>query len=235
MTSLETGHLATFLRARGAVVNESLELFGKARGERGVFAVENIEKGELLLQLPASAVITACDNSDNVCGWMPTAARQASPVLRTALFLMREIALGAASEWAPYIASLPDTYDTLDQWSQTELAALVGTSVHDELSGLRDSSGDLVGPARVLWEKSIAPMVLGAPELWPGASLARFLNACAAVRARGFFDAAEGGGGPYLLPAIDMLNHARKGIATSLVVERRSGVDISGKSGSGER
>ena len=77
-------------------------------------------------------------------------------------------------------------------------------------------------------------MVLGAPELWPGASLARFLNACAAVRTRGFFDAAEGGGGPYLLPAIDMLNHARKGIATSLVVERRSGVDISGKSG-GER
>ena len=35
------------------------------------------------------------------------------------------------------------------------VGGLVGTSVHDELSGLRDSSGDLVGPARVLWEKSL--------------------------------------------------------------------------------
>lgn len=138
MTSVETERLATFLRAHGAEVHDALELFGKAKGERGVFATENIEQGELLLRLPASAVITACDNSDDVCGWMPAAIREASPVLRTALFLMHEVALGEASEWAPYIASLPTSYDTLDQWTQAELAALTGTSVHDELSGLRE-------------------------------------------------------------------------------------------------
>ena len=220
MTSVETERLATFLRAHGAEVHDALELFGKAKGERGVFATENIEQGELLLRLPASAVITACDNSDDVCGWMPAAVREASPVLRTALFLMHEVAIGEASEWAPYIASLPTSYDTLDQWTQAELAALTGTSVHDELSGLRDASGDLVGPARVLWEKSIAPMIAAAPHLWPNASLSAFLDACAAVRTRGFFDAAAGGGGPYLLPAIDMLNHSRKRITTTLVVER---------------
>ena len=66
-------------------------------------------------------------------------------------------------------------------------------------------------------------MVAAHEQLWPDASLGGFLHACAAVRTRGFFDAAAGGGGPYMLPAIDMLNHARDGTATSLSVERIDG------------
>jgi len=93
--------------------------------------------------------------------------------------------------------------------------------VYEELRGLRDAaSGDLVGPARLLWERSIAPIVAQRPDLWPDASVETFLRACAAVRTRGFYDTAPGGGGPYMLPAIDMLNHSCKGTATSLVVER---------------
>jgi hypothetical protein len=223
MTSLETSRLADFLRSRGAVVHESLELFGGARGgERGVYAVDPIKEGTLLLRLPASAVVRACENGPE-CDWMPSSARATSPMLRTALFLMREVALGQRSEWAPYLSRLPLTYDTLEHWSQEELAALRGTSVHDEISSLRDSSGDLVGPVRVLWDKDIAPIVAAAPEHWPGADLDAFLSACAAVRTRGFYDTAAGGGGPggpYMLPAIDMLNHARQATATTLVVER---------------
>ena len=110
MTSVETERLATFLRAHGAEVHDALELFGKAKGERGVFATENIEQGELLLRLPASAVITACDNSDDVCGWMPAAVREASPVLRTALFLMHEVDkdMNAANEFVDFLDAIED-------------------------------------------------------------------------------------------------------------------------------
>ena len=50
MTSVESDALASFLRSRGAVVHEALELFGAARGtdDRGVFAVEPIQQGTLL-------------------------------------------------------------------------------------------------------------------------------------------------------------------------------------------
>ena len=145
MVSLETERLAAFLRDRGAFVHDALELFGSSgsSGSRGVFAVEPIAKGALLLRLPAEAVLRACDNGPE-CEWMPDAARNASPMLRTALYLMREEALGPTSEWAPYVKSLPAAYDTLEQWSQDELAALSGTAVHDELSGLRDASGALL-------------------------------------------------------------------------------------------
>ena len=225
MVSVESERLATFLRSRGAHVHEDLEFFGRGpSGTRGVFAAAPIAKGELLLRLPRGAVLAACDAGDAACDWMPEGARNASPILRTALFLLRERALGEGSAWAPYMSTLPASYDTLEHWGQEELAALGGTSVHDELAGLRDKkTGDLDGPARVLWERSIAPMVEASPELWPDASLASFLHACATVRTRGFYDTAAGGGGPYMLPAIDMLNHACKGTATSLVVERGSG------------
>ena len=232
MTSLETERLANFLRASGATVHRELELFGKRGSERGVFATAPIAKGELLLRLPRAAVMTACEDDDE-CSWMPEEARKTSPMLRVALALLREEGQGKASRWHPYLSTLPPEYDTLEHWSQAELAALEGTSVHDELSGLRDASGDLVGPARVLYDKSIAPVVRAGPLHWPDPSLSAFLRGCAAVRTRGFYDTADGGGGPYMLPAIDMLNHARKGTATSLVVER-GGAGDGGKGDGGK-
>jgi hypothetical protein len=225
MASTESTTLASYLCSRGGFVHDDLELFGRSSGERerGVFTVGPIRRGELLLRLPRDAVICACENEDAECGWMPKAARTVSPVLRTALYLMRELALGDGSSWAPYLRMLPCEYDTLEHWTADELEALRGTSVHDELSGLRDASGSLVGAAEILWRKEIRPLVEAHPALWPDASLGAFLRACAAVRTRGFFDAAATGGaaGPYMLPAIDMLNHSRAGQATSLVVERR--------------
>ena len=100
MVSVESAALSDFLRSRGAFVHEHIELFGAARGgERGAFAVEPIRKGTLLLRLPERAVMRACEDGSE-CDWMPAAAREASPILRTALFLMREQALGPRSQWA---------------------------------------------------------------------------------------------------------------------------------------
>jgi len=115
--------------------------------------------------------------------------------------------------------------------AQNELALLSGTGVYDEIAKLRDPSGDLIGATRVLWDKSIAPIVERHSGLWPNCSLEAFLRTCAAVRTRGFFDTAEGGGGPYMLPAIDLLNHSRANTCTGLVVERsksRAAFDMDG-------
>lgn len=216
--SEETLRLAGWLQSRGGVVHEALELFARRpSGLRGVFALARIPCGTLLLRLPRSAVLSLCDGDPL---WMPRSTGDMSAVLRTALYLLREMAHGSASEWAPYIASLPNEYNTLDSWSSEEIEALRGTAVYDELAELRDvRTGHPVGPARVLWDRSIAPLVAQFQHLWPDASFDSFLHACATVRTRGFFDTA-GTGGPYMLPAIDMLNHSRAGTATSLVVER---------------
>ena len=212
-------HLADFLRSKGAFVHNGLDMFAhRASGIRGVFAAEPIAKGVLLLRLPRDAVLAACEDD---CEWMPEDARHFSPIIRTALSLLRERALGPCSSWYAYLATLPIEYDTVEHWALEELAALCGTSVYDELDGLRDTkTGEVVGAARVLWKSSIAPLVLAAPQVWPGASLDQFLHAFSTVQTRGFYDTAPGGGGPYMLPAIDMLNHACQGNATSLVVER---------------
>ena len=263
--------LTRWLRARGAAVHPDLDLYGvRPDGERGVFARRPIAKGDLLLRLPRSAVLSASDGcSATSLAWMPAAARALSPVLRMALCILRECALGETSEWAPYLATLPASYNTLEFWTQPQLEALRGTGVYDELSGLRDGSGDLIGATRVMWDKSVRPIVEASPELWPECSLESFLLACAAgthvsqlivgpcvtphpcharcpgkrevtrdhpircaVRTRGFYDTAEGGGGPYMLPAIDMLNHSLEGIASTLLVERSSAGEASEGDGS---
>lgn len=220
MPTAETAALVAWLEDRGAFVHPSLELFGQRDSqERGVFALQPIEEGELLLRLPRTAVICVCEDTDET-SWLPMEVRSMSAVVRTSLYLMRERALGENSDWAPYLDLLPKSYDTLENWAQAELEFLRGTSVHDHLSGLRDESGDLIGAARFVYDKQVGPVVRAHPQVWPDPSADAFLNACAAVRTRGFHDTGTDGGGPYLLPAIDMLNHARAGAATSLVVER---------------
>uniref|UniRef100_A0A7S3X245 SET domain-containing protein n=1 Tax=Emiliania huxleyi TaxID=2903 RepID=A0A7S3X245_EMIHU len=213
--------MVDWLANRGAHVHPELELFGEhpSRG-RGVFALAPIRKGELLLAVPRSAVVCACEESDSSSRWLPAEARAMSPMVRTALVLMREEALGDASSWAPYLSLLPRSYDTLENWSPVEIERLRGTAVYDHLAGLRDASGDLVGAARLVYDKQIGRVVREHPDLWPDPSLGAFLRACAAVRTRGFHDAGAAGCGPYMLPAIDMLNHARAGTATALLVER---------------
>ena len=174
--------LTRWLRARGAAVHPDLDLYGvRPDGERGVFARRPIAKGDLLLRLPRSAVLSASDGcSATSLAWMPAAARALSPVLRMALCILRESALEETSDWAPYLATLPASYNTLEFWTQPQLEALRGTGVYDELSGLRDGSGDLIGATRVMWDKSVRPIVEASPELWPECSLESFLLACAA-------------------------------------------------------
>ena len=214
MASHATTALSSWLASRGATVHPSLELFGEREGEaRGVYALAPIEKNELLLRLPRAAAMCACEPGDAGSSWLPAAAQSMSAVVRTSLVLMRELALGkgrsggasssagasegaseeGASAWGPYLHSLPGSYNTLEFWTLPELEALRGTVAYDYIAKLRDGAGSLVGPAKLVYEKEVAPMVEAHPELWPDASLGAFLHAVAAVRTRGFQDAGEGG------------------------------------------
>eukprot|EP00962_Isochrysis_galbana_P060374 scaffold34747_cov107-Isochrysis_galbana.AAC.1 len=58
----------------------------------------------------------------------PGFRRRRGPCRRgaTTLCLMRERALGPASDWAPYLRLLPKSYDTLENWSQAELHFFAG-------------------------------------------------------------------------------------------------------------
>ena len=205
----------------GAIVHPALDLFGvRADGERGVFAMGPIATGEVLLRLPPSAVLSACEGIG--CEWMPEELRRAdvSPGVRAALYLLRHSALGPAhSPWAAYFASLPEDIDTVESWSAAELDALRGTAAHDDLARISDpATGAIVGAATYLWTRQLAPLVLRHPTLWPGASLESFVRAWAIVSTRGFWRGAGAAArGPYLLPAMDLLNHSRANPATSLV------------------
>ena len=205
----------------GAIVHPALDLFGvRADGERGVFAMGPIAAGEVLLRLPPSAVLSACEGIG--CEWMPEELRRAdvSPGVRAALYLLRHSALGPAhSPWAAYFASLPEDIDTVESWSAAELDALRGTAAHDDLARISDpATGAIVGAATYLWTRQLAPLVLRHPTLWPGASLESFVRAWAIVSTRGFWRGAGAAArGPYLLPAMDLLNHSRANPATSLV------------------
>ena len=100
--SEKSNQLTAWLRARGATVHPSLELFGRcSSGEHGVFALTPIAAGDVLLSLPRSAVFTACESES--CDSMPDTARGFPPVLRTALALLRERAAGE-SPWAEYLS-----------------------------------------------------------------------------------------------------------------------------------
>ena len=163
-------------------------------------------------------MLSACEGIG--CEWMPEELRRAdvSPGVRAALYLLRHSALGTAhSPWAAYFASLPEDIDTVESWSAAELDALRGTAAHDDLARISDpATGAIVGAATYLWTRQT--LVLRHPTLWPGASLESFVRAWAIVSTRGFWRGAGAAArGPYLLPAMDLLNHSRANPATSLV------------------
>lgn len=226
--------LRSWLVSRGGTVHPSLDLCKLREDcvERGVFSTSPIATGELLLHLPRRCVMCACEypanipSGDETLDWMAALEQRLggklAPASRTALQLLREDGT-AETDWAPYMATLPQHFDGLEEWTVEELNMLRGTALYDRLQAMRDSgSGTLRSPASVVWTHDIAPFISHAAD--PGSTCythEQFARCAAAVRSRGFFDPGEDGSGPYMLPAIDMLNHRRgPGNATSLCVER---------------
>jgi len=142
---------------------------------------------------------------------------------RTPKIQRRAQAKGGASDYGPYLASLPPACGSLLYWSDAERGALAGSSLAGR--GSRD-----VGE---LYSRHVAPILAGRPDLWPPAScgLDAFRHAAAMVQSRAFHLSAADGEAPaasgaagasgaaapppdaapagaWLLPAVDMINHS---------------------------
>ncbi|KAF8059667.1 setd6 [Scenedesmus sp. PABB004] len=225
-----------WLTERGGFVNPKLSLFSlQGDGDRGVTVREDVEEGEQLLLVPLSATLhLAVDDTSAPGARLPATCRPElaafleeqrpplSPFIATALMLLAETGSslqdgelgsgGSGGGFAPYFATLPegDTH-CLINWSDDERAALAGTSL------------DLPGAAPIgeLFERDIAPRLAAAPQLFPAPlrTAAAFRRAADMVQTRAFHMAKdnwltgateEATEELYLIPAVDMLNHASR-------------------------
>ncbi|KAJ3699218.1 hypothetical protein LUZ61_002923 [Rhynchospora tenuis] len=101
-------------------------------GERGLVALKNIRKGEKLLFVPPSLVITS--DSDWTRPEVGDVMRRNSvpdwPLLAT--YLISEASLDTASRWKNYISALPRQPYSLLYWTRSELDAfLVASPIRD--------------------------------------------------------------------------------------------------------
>ena len=94
---------------------------------RGVFASDTIEKGTLLIKIPVELAVQGQSLPEKYSQQQ----QHASPWLRciAAYFQMASSSSPSSNDKAPYMASLPESYETLWQWTDEEIDTfLAGTS-----------------------------------------------------------------------------------------------------------
>ena len=141
---------------------------------RGCVATRDIKEGDVLVEVPEAAIITA---DDSVAGSALVAfglggealLHEYSPRLeREALVLavMAEMSRGEESEFAPYLAALPTlraTHSPLG-WSGAELAELEGTSALNRMTSAEDESLELPSMTADHWKHVARPFLQRNPE-----------------------------------------------------------------------
>ena len=148
---------------------------------RGCVATRDIKEGDVLVEVPEAAIITA---DGSVAGSALVAfglggealLHEYSPRLeREALVLavMAEMSRGEESEFAPYLAALPTlraTHSPLG-WSGAELAELEGTSALNRMTSADDESLELPSMTADHWKHVARPVLQRNPEFarMPGA------------------------------------------------------------------
>ena len=227
--------------AASGLVHPALELREDATTTvvRGVFATRAIRQGEVLIRLPEASTVNGRAHPDRY--FASTAdnnvnndERQASPWLRC-LAAYLQAATSKTTTAAPYIASLPASYETLWQWSDTEISDfLAGTSPPSSVASLADSWKLDRTALRQRYREQIRPYLVHCGIMDDCQSrppptddcrssvfekeFQQFAEACQVLSTRGFHmeannkrtadPAASIRTGPFLLPVIDLLNHA---------------------------
>eukprot|EP00934_Nitzschia_sp_Nitz4_P005070 Nitzschia sp. Nitz4//scaffold89_size161592//46758//48344//NITZ4_002369-RA/size161592-processed-gene-0.38-mRNA-1//-1//CDS//3329559589//5060//frame0 len=223
-SSLIWNDLVAWVQKEGGSIHDSLELKGLGPS-RGVFAKESISKGETLIRLPPSCVLS----SQNISG-VPS-ERPASPWLKCLAAFYQ--ANGSNDKfWEPYLQSLPEEYETLFQWTDNQVRDfLAGTTLGDMIQADRqdDSMNKRYKLAVRPYLQSLGLLPSnGGGDI--GNEMTPFLRACMTISTRGFHmrgtkaanlanDTVAGDNnddassddtnnhGPFLLPIIDLLNH----------------------------
>jgi len=207
-----------WLQSQGAFVHESLNLFAPLpNGDRGLVAKSAIKRDTQLLLIPKALCIhfpLAGSSSPSLAASGAAGAVLAardprpSPFMSTVLLLMAEKALGGASSYAPYVGLLPTATDALLAWSEAELAELKGTLLEHKAAE----------KCAAVYEREVLPIIQPHPDIWPQGSCDAdaFEWAAGMVQSRAFHLVSDNwltgthteGVDQFLIPAIDMLNHA---------------------------
>ena len=251
-------NLVSWIRNQGGEIHSSLDLDVVDKSSRGIKATADIDEGSVLIRLPAklaldgSGLPTAYEVKD-ASGRDDTGKRTASPWLRCLTSLLTESA-GArgqatkknagddAINFAPYLNSLPESYDTLmdeRSWSNEDVATLLaGTALGTVVTEERK-----VDMMNQRYKLSIVPylqhvgLVAANDSSNSDNDYEDFKKACACVSTRGFHlqqgdqqksKAADTNdySGPYLLPYIDLLNHCTEKKCTTLQRDTTDGAFV---------
>lgn len=94
-------------------------------GGRGLCAVRDLQKGQLILRVPKSALMTSqslISNDHRLSIFVPKFSLSSTQILTVAL--LNEVAKGKRSWWYPYLTQFPSNYDILSSFDQFEIQAL---------------------------------------------------------------------------------------------------------------
>ncbi|KAF1837820.1 RuBisCO-cytochrome methylase [Decorospora gaudefroyi] len=119
-----------WLRQSGAEISPKIapqDLRDKDAG-RGVVATQTIAENEFLFRIPRSTILSVENSILSTEIPAPTFAHL-GPWLSLILVMLYEYQNGNVSNWAPYFAVLPQSFDTLMFWADDELAQLEASAV----------------------------------------------------------------------------------------------------------
>ncbi|CAN6210687.1 unnamed protein product [Urochloa humidicola] len=104
----------------------------------GLVAARDLPRGEVVAEVPKKlwmdADAVAASDIGRACG----GGGGLRPWVAVSLLLLREVARGADSPWAPYLAILPRQTDSTIFWSEEELLEIQGTQLLSTTVGVKE-------------------------------------------------------------------------------------------------
>ncbi|XP_072977733.1 fructose-bisphosphate aldolase-lysine N-methyltransferase, chloroplastic isoform X1 [Typha angustifolia] len=190
----ECGEFLPWLQQKAGSEISSVLFLGNSIFGKSLYASRSIQAGDCVLKVPYSAQITL--------DMLPLEISQLllhgiDNVSQLALVLMAEQKLGAESEWAPYINSLPhmDEMHNTIFWSKDELCMIHQSPVYKETLEQKE---------HIEKEYSaIQPVLDQFPQMFGDTQLENFMHAYALVSSRAWRTSK----GVSLIPFADFLNH----------------------------
>lgn len=206
--------LTTWVREHGGMVHDALALTNDSTTGRGLVATRAILQHEVLIQLPIQLAVGGQDFPAEE--WNPDNNTTASPWLRCLAAYYERAAAPQATEFLPYVQSLPEHYETVWTWTAAEVDTyLDGTTAVNQQTWACDTV--LLNER---YQQQVRPYLLHTQVPIPEENeLEFFLKACQCISTRGFhhFQNTEAQySGPFLLPVIDLLNHSNTHKCTTL-------------------
>lgn len=95
--------------------------------DKVLVALDDIDESEELFSIPHDTVLNPYNSE--LRQHIPEEFASLGPWFSLVLVMMYEFSKGQASRWWPYLEILPNHFDTLIHWSQSELAELQGSAV----------------------------------------------------------------------------------------------------------